>query len=325
MKYSVITFGCRVNQADSLGFEEELSRAGAAAASPEEADLVVVNTCSVTATADQGARQTIRRIARANPDARIVVTGCYATRRPAEVARCRTSFASFRTTTSRDWSRSWSLRRSRTILDRRAVRRRRRKLRRRDRARRRRPDGVHAARADRVRRAVLVLHHPVDARAAAERAARRRAARGRAGRRGRLQGDRADRRAPGIVRPRSRRRVHRCSSCCVGACRRRPQADVLFRDQLARADGLFPRDRRSGRRVTTASRRTSICRCSMRATACSPRCAARTRSRSTAGAGRRHPRAHSRTPRSAPTSSSAFPARPTTTSSSSRRISRARR
>src|SRR5437667_3828401 len=86
MKYSVITFGCRVNQADSLGFEEELIACGAEAATPEAADLVVVNTCSVTATADQGARQTIRRIARDNPAAKIVVTGCYATRRPDEIA-----------------------------------------------------------------------------------------------------------------------------------------------------------------------------------------------------------------------------------------------
>jgi threonylcarbamoyladenosine tRNA methylthiotransferase MtaB len=85
VKYAVVTFGCRVNQADSLGFEEELRRTGALAVSPAEADLVVVNTCSVTATADQGARQTIRRIARENPTARIVVTGCYATRRPDEL------------------------------------------------------------------------------------------------------------------------------------------------------------------------------------------------------------------------------------------------
>ena len=42
--------------------------------------MVVVNTCSVTATADQGARQAIRRIARTNPGARIIATGCYATR-----------------------------------------------------------------------------------------------------------------------------------------------------------------------------------------------------------------------------------------------------
>jgi threonylcarbamoyladenosine tRNA methylthiotransferase MtaB len=47
--------------------------------------VIVVNSCSVTATADQGTRQTIRRMARDNPRAQIVVTGCYATRRPDEV------------------------------------------------------------------------------------------------------------------------------------------------------------------------------------------------------------------------------------------------
>jgi tRNA A37 methylthiotransferase MiaB len=85
LKYSVITFGCRVNQADSLNVEEDLRAHGAIASEADEADVVVVNTCSVTASADQAARQTIRRIARLNPDAKIVVTGCYATRRPDEV------------------------------------------------------------------------------------------------------------------------------------------------------------------------------------------------------------------------------------------------
>jgi threonylcarbamoyladenosine tRNA methylthiotransferase MtaB len=85
VKYSVITFGCRVNQSDSLGIEAELLASGAEPSPSECADLVVVNTCSVTATADQGARQTIRRIARTNPAARIVVTGCYATRDAASV------------------------------------------------------------------------------------------------------------------------------------------------------------------------------------------------------------------------------------------------
>ncbi len=85
MKYSVVTFGCRVNQADSLGFEEDLLARGGVAVTPDQAELVLVNTCSVTATADQGARQTIRRIARDNPAARIVATGCYATRQPDEV------------------------------------------------------------------------------------------------------------------------------------------------------------------------------------------------------------------------------------------------
>jgi threonylcarbamoyladenosine tRNA methylthiotransferase MtaB len=86
MKYSVITFGCRVNQADSLGFEEDFLARGDTPASPEESDVVVVNTCSVTSSADQAARQTIRRVARVNPGAKIIVTGCYATRRPDEVA-----------------------------------------------------------------------------------------------------------------------------------------------------------------------------------------------------------------------------------------------
>jgi threonylcarbamoyladenosine tRNA methylthiotransferase MtaB len=80
MKYTIITFGCRVNQADSLRLEEEFRGRGGVPTSTAEAELIVVNTCSVTATADQGARQTIRRAARENPSSRIVVTGCYATR-----------------------------------------------------------------------------------------------------------------------------------------------------------------------------------------------------------------------------------------------------
>ena len=86
MKYALVTFGCRVNQADSLVIEEGLRSRGAVPSAPEEADVVVVNTCSVTASADQAARQTVRRIARANPNVRVIVTGCYATRQPGEVA-----------------------------------------------------------------------------------------------------------------------------------------------------------------------------------------------------------------------------------------------
>jgi threonylcarbamoyladenosine tRNA methylthiotransferase MtaB len=86
VKYSIVTFGCRVNQADSLRIEEDLRARGGVAVPSSDADLVIVNTCSVTASADQGARQTIRRIARDNPAASVVVTGCYATRRPQEVA-----------------------------------------------------------------------------------------------------------------------------------------------------------------------------------------------------------------------------------------------
>ena len=110
MKYSVVTFGCRVNQADSLGFEEDLIARGAIAAPPEQADLVIVNTCSVTATADQGARQTIRRIARDNPlpDRRRLL--CH--RRPGEVGDLPNVVRAVPTTTSPGWAtdraRCWS-------------------------------------------------------------------------------------------------------------------------------------------------------------------------------------------------------------------------
>ncbi len=86
LKYTVVTAGCRLNQADSLALEREFLAFGCTAAPADTADLVVVNTCTVTSVADHGARHLIRRLARANPSARLVVTGCYATRRPAEVA-----------------------------------------------------------------------------------------------------------------------------------------------------------------------------------------------------------------------------------------------
>ena len=86
VKYAIVTFGCRVNQADSLGIERQLRARGGRAVALNEAELVVVNTCSVTATADHSARQTIRRIARTNPAARIVATGCYATRVAADLS-----------------------------------------------------------------------------------------------------------------------------------------------------------------------------------------------------------------------------------------------
>jgi threonylcarbamoyladenosine tRNA methylthiotransferase MtaB len=86
MKFSIVTFGCRVNQSDSLRLEEDLRRRGGEPAPSAAADLVIVNTCSVTASADQGARQTIRRISRENPGAQIVATGCYATRSPEELS-----------------------------------------------------------------------------------------------------------------------------------------------------------------------------------------------------------------------------------------------
>jgi threonylcarbamoyladenosine tRNA methylthiotransferase MtaB len=84
--YSVEHFGCRAARADGEAVSDRLRAAGLCDASPAAADVVVVNTCSVTAAADRAARAFIRRTHRLNPAARIVVTGCYAQRAPEELA-----------------------------------------------------------------------------------------------------------------------------------------------------------------------------------------------------------------------------------------------
>lgn len=84
--FHVEHFGCRAARADGEALSGRLRAAGHAAGQPAEADLIVVNTCSVTAEADRAARAYIRRAHRINPAARIVVTGCYAQRAPEELA-----------------------------------------------------------------------------------------------------------------------------------------------------------------------------------------------------------------------------------------------
>src|SRR6516164_2649270 len=84
--YHIENFGCRAARADGEAVASGLSRLGLASGSAPEADVVVVNTCSVTAEADREARAYIRRAHRLNPKARIVVTGCYAQRAPGELA-----------------------------------------------------------------------------------------------------------------------------------------------------------------------------------------------------------------------------------------------
>jgi threonylcarbamoyladenosine tRNA methylthiotransferase MtaB len=88
MKLRTVTLGCKVNQYETqfvregllaIGYEDAVER--------EAADLCIVNTCTVTAEGDSKSRQTIRRLARENPAAKIVVMGCYATRAPDEVVR----------------------------------------------------------------------------------------------------------------------------------------------------------------------------------------------------------------------------------------------
>ncbi len=85
--FFVQSFGCRATQADGAALERQLVTQGLAqASSTREADVVVLNTCTVTAAADQDARASIRRIHRENPSAKIMVTGCYAQRAPQEIA-----------------------------------------------------------------------------------------------------------------------------------------------------------------------------------------------------------------------------------------------
>ena len=80
-------FGCRATQADGAAIERQLLDRGLArAGTAGEAEVVVLNTCTVTASADHDVRSAIRRIHRGNPATKILVTGCYAQRAPEEIA-----------------------------------------------------------------------------------------------------------------------------------------------------------------------------------------------------------------------------------------------
>jgi threonylcarbamoyladenosine tRNA methylthiotransferase MtaB len=85
--FYVQNFGCRAAQADGAALESQLAANGLEATGHRDgADLVVLNTCTVTGSADDDVRQTIRHVHRENPAARILVTGCYAQRAPQELA-----------------------------------------------------------------------------------------------------------------------------------------------------------------------------------------------------------------------------------------------
>jgi threonylcarbamoyladenosine tRNA methylthiotransferase MtaB len=86
MRFHIENFGCRAARADGEAVSATLCAQGLAEASLPDADLVLLNTCSVTAEADRDARAFIRKTRRNNPQAKIVVTGCYAQRAPEEVA-----------------------------------------------------------------------------------------------------------------------------------------------------------------------------------------------------------------------------------------------
>ena len=82
-----VTLGCKLNFAETSTIAAELERRGVRRAGADDApDVIVVNTCSVTAVADKKGRQMIRSLARRWPDAVIVATGCYAQLKPEEVA-----------------------------------------------------------------------------------------------------------------------------------------------------------------------------------------------------------------------------------------------
>jgi len=86
-RFYVHNFGCRASQADGAALEAALLGKGMVAAeAASDADVVVLNTCTVTASADEDARQAIRRVRRDNPYVNILVTGCYAQRSPRDIA-----------------------------------------------------------------------------------------------------------------------------------------------------------------------------------------------------------------------------------------------
>ena len=85
--FFIENFGCRATEADAASLRRSLRASGLKMLDePAGADVVVLNTCTVTSAADSQARDAVRKIHRANPSARIVVTGCYAQRAPEELA-----------------------------------------------------------------------------------------------------------------------------------------------------------------------------------------------------------------------------------------------
>lgn len=87
MKISFTTLGCKLNFAESSALGKALiARGHTRALKGEEADICIINTCSVTDAADHKDRQMIHRIRRQNPNAILIVTGCYAQLKPDEIA-----------------------------------------------------------------------------------------------------------------------------------------------------------------------------------------------------------------------------------------------
>jgi len=85
--FHIANFGCRASQSEGASIQDELLHSGAAVSeTPFDADVVVINSCTVTEEADRDVRRMIRRVSSQNPLARIIVTGCYAQRAPETIA-----------------------------------------------------------------------------------------------------------------------------------------------------------------------------------------------------------------------------------------------
>lgn len=82
-KFKVVTLGCRTNQYESQGYADQLRQMGYLAAQEgEQADLCIINTCTVTESADSSSRHQIRQLLKEHPQAQIAVTGCMAESAP---------------------------------------------------------------------------------------------------------------------------------------------------------------------------------------------------------------------------------------------------
>lgn len=77
MKYKIITLGCKVNSYESESYKILLESRGYLESFSDTADIIIVNTCSVTSTSDQKSRQMIHRMHKANPNSLLIVVGCY--------------------------------------------------------------------------------------------------------------------------------------------------------------------------------------------------------------------------------------------------------
>ena len=78
MKYAVVNLGCKVNRVESDAFASSLDAHGAKSCDAADADLIVVNTCTVTGEAEKKTRKAVRGALRANNRATVIVTGCAA-------------------------------------------------------------------------------------------------------------------------------------------------------------------------------------------------------------------------------------------------------